>query len=82
MASFTKEVNPQLAKRPLKISGHLANRGLTSFVKEATGACLCRQDVLHLTLEIPIAITDWIFSLKPVPGHVPGQPAVAESTGN
>ena len=36
MASFTKEVNPRLAKRPLKTNGRLANRGLTSLVKEAT----------------------------------------------
>ena len=36
-AVFTKEVSPQLAKRPLKTNGRLANRGLTSFVKEATG---------------------------------------------
>ena len=34
---FTKEVNPRLAKRPLVFNGHLANRGLTSLVKEATG---------------------------------------------
>ena len=36
VASFTKEVNPQLAKRPLKINGRLAYRGLTSLVKQAT----------------------------------------------
>ena len=30
MASFTKEVKPQLAKRPLKSNGRLAYRGLTS----------------------------------------------------
>ena len=37
VASFTKGVKPRLAERPLKIYGHLANRGLTSLVKEATG---------------------------------------------
>ena len=37
MASFTKEVNPRLAKRPLKTNGRLANLRLTSLVKEATG---------------------------------------------
>ena len=37
MASFTKEVNQRLAKRPLKTNRGLANRGLTSLVKEATG---------------------------------------------
>ena len=35
--SFTKKVNLRLAKRPLVINGRLANRGLTSLVKEATG---------------------------------------------
>ena len=37
MAPFAKEVNPRLAKRPLKTNGRLAIRGLTSVVKEATG---------------------------------------------
>ena len=37
VASFTKDVNPRLAKRPLKTNGRLANHGLTSLVKEATG---------------------------------------------
>ena len=36
VASFNKEVNPRLAKRPLKTNGRLANRELTSLVKEAT----------------------------------------------
>ena len=37
MSSFTQEVNPRLAKRQLKTNGRLANLGLTSLVKEATG---------------------------------------------
>ena len=37
VASFTKEVNPQLAKCPLKTNGHLVNRGQTSLVNKATG---------------------------------------------
>ena len=37
VASFTKEVNPLLAKRPLIFNGRLANRWLTFLVKEATG---------------------------------------------
>ena len=37
MASFTKEVNPRLAKRPLKTNGILAKLELTSLIKEATG---------------------------------------------
>ena len=36
VASFTKEINPRLAKRPLVFNGRLANRALTSLVKEAT----------------------------------------------
>ena len=40
VASFTKEVNPWLAKRPLVFNGRLANRGLISLVKEATGMYL------------------------------------------
>ena len=35
--SFTREVNPRLAKRPF---GHFANRLLTSLVKEATEDCI------------------------------------------
>ena len=33
---FAKEVNPRLPKRPWKTNGRLANRELTSLVKEAT----------------------------------------------
>ena len=36
VASFTKEVNPRLAKHPLKTNGRLANLELPSLVKEAT----------------------------------------------
>ena len=36
VASLTKEVNPRLVKRPFVFNGRLANRGLTSLVKEAT----------------------------------------------
>ena len=37
VASFTKQVNPRWAQRPLKTNGCLANLGLTILVKEATG---------------------------------------------
>ena len=40
VASFTKKVNSRLATRPLIFNGHLANRGLTSLAKEATGVVL------------------------------------------
>ena len=33
VAAFTKEVNPGLAKRPLKTNGRLVNLKLTSIVK-------------------------------------------------
>ena len=36
VAPFTKEVNPWLAKCPLKTNERLANLGLTSVVKKAT----------------------------------------------
>ena len=45
VASFTKEVNPRLAKRPLKTNGRLANRELTSLVKEANEARSSKQCV-------------------------------------
>ena len=41
--SFTQEVNPRLAKRPLKNNGRLANRGSTSLVKEGTGVIACQR---------------------------------------
>ena len=37
MASFTKEIDSRLAKRSLVFNGGLANRGLTSLVKETAG---------------------------------------------
>ena len=40
-ALFTKEVSSRLAKRPLVFNGRLANRELTSLVKEASGRHLC-----------------------------------------
>ena len=36
VASFTKEINPRLAKRPLVCNGCLVNHGITFLVKEAT----------------------------------------------
>ena len=36
MASFPKEVNPRLTKRPLETNGPLANLELTPLVNEAT----------------------------------------------
>ena len=38
---FTKEVNPWLAKRPLKTNERLANLELTSLVKDATANFRC-----------------------------------------
>ena len=39
MAYVTKEVNPSLAKPPLKFNGGLAKLGLTSLAKEAADVC-------------------------------------------
>ena len=45
VASFTKEVNPRLAKRPMKTNGRLANLELTSSEKEATlASCKRKRD--------------------------------------
>ena len=41
VASFTKEVNPQLAKCPSKTNGHLANLEINSLVQVATGVLWC-----------------------------------------
>ena len=49
---FTKEVNPRLAKRPLVFNGRLANQGLTSLVKEATGSSL----LCLLVFSLPIIL--------------------------
>ena len=47
VASFTKEVNPRLAKCLLEPNGRLPDLELTSLVKEATGAYLMPE---HLQL--------------------------------
>ena len=57
MTSFTKEVNPRLAKRPLKINGRWANLELTSLVREATDGyvmiCAFQFGVLETTDMLP-----------------------------
>ena len=40
VVSFTEEVSSRLDERPLVFNGRLANRGLTSLVKKATGVSL------------------------------------------
>ena len=52
VASFTKEVNWWLAKRPLVFNGRLANRQLTSLVKEATEVLLQQIDCLHTDMAL------------------------------
>ena len=46
VASFTKEVNPRIAK--LKTNGRLANRRLTSLVKEVTVAVLQPHRIVEM----------------------------------
>ena len=45
VTSFTKEVNPRLANRPLKTNGCLTNIELTSLVKEVTSR---RQTIIWI----------------------------------
>ena len=53
VASFTKEVNPGLAKRPLGFNGRLANRGLTSLERGHRGQYLStRYHILDPTLTL------------------------------
>ena len=52
VASFTKEANLGLTKHPLKINWRLANRGLTSLVKEGTGVGVSGYLILKLDLLI------------------------------
>ena len=65
VASFTKEVNSRLAKRPLKINGRLPKRGLTSLVKEVTGLQMSYRDLS--TLQGTRIIVPEIFTR----GHTP-----------
>ena len=60
VASFTKEVNLRLAKRPLKTNGRLANRRLTSLVKEATGK-LSGEHVIWTTVKSYLSALELIF---------------------
>ena len=60
VASFTKEVIPQLAKRPLKTNEHFANRWLTSSVKEATKV-----------LRILVPQMSWKMAHLELPTHLP-----------
>ena len=69
MASFTKEVNLRLAKRLLVFNERLANRGLTSLVKEAIWASftepayaqLCQERTQTASLTYKITILPMIF---------------------
>ena len=44
VASFTKEVNPWLAKRPLKTNGRLANLELTMVLRHRQAGTLLIND--------------------------------------
>ena len=75
VASFTKEVNPRLAKRPLKTNGRLANLELTSLVKEATGYVSWWRHQLEIFSEL-LAIC---AGNSPFPGEFPTQRPVTRS---
>ena len=63
------EVNPWLAKRPLVFNGRLANRGLTSFVKETpdnhVGTTSVIPIILVYTLSMWRLTAKWLTFLKP-----------------
>ena len=69
MVSFTKEVNPWLAKRPLVFNGRLANRGLNSLVKEATDIIAqfiyqsCSRGIQTISDGVPADILAYINGL-------------------
>ena len=62
VASFTMEVNLQLAKRPLVLNGYLANPGLTSLVNEATGDMCFMSRMPFSWVVIP---PDWCWHCSP-----------------
>ena len=65
VASFTKDVIQRLAKRPLKTSGRVANRGLTSLVKEATSVLkLPSDDVRDRYMYIKCGVFFYEMSVK------------------
>ena len=71
MASFIKEVDLRLAKRPLKTNGRLANLELTSLVKEATGICVATTSA---TMELSLSHEQiLVFTGKWIQISVPSQ---------
>ena len=61
LSSFTKEVSPRLAKRPLKTNGRLANLVLTSLVKSPLLISLkVMIDIDHANLQLTILRTDML----------------------
>ena len=62
MASFTKEVNLQLTKRPLKTNGRLASLELTSSVEEDTGVYLSDTE--------QVLSNYWMFSVCVLSGRL------------
>ena len=60
VASFTKEVNPRLTKRPLVFNGLLADRGLISLVKETIGVGVLKPgSLISLSWEILLKQKYW-----------------------
>ena len=56
LASFTKEVNPRLAKRPLVFKGRLADGDLTSLGGTAAQHCHTKpSDQLHINDKLDLA---------------------------
>ena len=58
MAFLNKEVNQRLAKRTLKTIGRLANRWLTSLVKEASSGSVKRGGHVLMGWASPMEVPD------------------------
>ena len=78
VASFTKEVNLKLAKCPLVYNGRLANRGLTSLVKEATGSCggNFKSMIIKLSMQNSILGTQCEIALRWMPQNLTNEKTI------
>ena len=60
VASFSEEVYSRIAKRPLVFNGRLANRRLTSLVKETTGVLRSwSTELMHIKIDGQLIDACW-----------------------
>ena len=62
---FTKEVNPRLAKRPLVFNERLANRELSSSVKEAIG-----RNTFYIKISQTLGTAKFVFGIVRSPWNL------------